>query len=853
MKPIRLEFCGINSFSEPAVIDFRRLTDYGLFGIFGDTGSGKSTILDCIVYALYGTTPRLPQNSYVEFLNYRCREAYIDFTFEIVYAGKRRTYRVIHKLKRQGTDAHTVSLSELTEDGEVPISSGVREAYEKLEEIVGLNQNDFSKCIALPQGEFSQFVKSPARDRLRLIAGLFDLEKYGLRLTQRINEQSGAVKVRVDVLDAKLEAFEDITEEGNEALKVHIADLKREKDDLDAAVRSLHEEEKDYSTRLARRREAEEAARRFAEFEKRLPAMEELGKQLSLLERAVAVCSAAKEGAELRRRATLADQRYEDAVRKKNSSADALEAFPPERGEALDGEIAGLNALAVQSEAAEERKEAMARAESRLREVLRQLEREGQDAGFSYEEEKRALEEKLSACGEEDFFSFAETRGKAALLRGEYAQFSAELDTLTQKYPEISPDSVPLAEKYRALSRGDGTDFTRLRQAYEALESEKKRLRDCLLALEEKRGALALKMQRIEHLTAEKGRLEEELAAYREIQELPPAKTVRAQLRAKQEEKRKFSELSRKSAEEYSASQAALAAAEERKNGAHLALEEGIARYRETMKAGGFSSPEEAEALVAKYGEGDARGEYERFMHDYTVAKARCTDLPEEDFSAITPEGLTALRGEIAQKETARADCIKELALAEDRLAACIEGLKEKRALLEERTEIYKHYRRLLLLKKLIEGNRFVEFVAEEYLQTVAVNASTRLLSLTDGRYFLRYEKGFTVGDNFNGGLARPVYTLSGGETFLVSLSLALALGAEICARSRPIEFFFLDEGFGTLDNKLVDTVMDSLERLRNEHFTIGIISHVEELKCRIDRKILVEKATEESGSKIKE
>ena len=94
--------------------------------------------------------------------------------------------------------------------------------------------------------------------------------------------------------------------------------------------------------------------------------------------------------------------------------------------------------------------------------------------------------------------------------------------------------------------------------------------------------------------------------------------------------------------------------------------------------------------------------------------------------------------------------------------------------------------------------------------------------------------------------------TLSGGETFLVSLSLALALSAEICARSlRPIEFFFLDEGFGTLDEHLVDVVMDSLDRLKNEHFSIGIISHVEELKHRIERKLLVKKATERHGSQI--
>ena len=96
------------------------------------------------------------------------------------------------------------------------------------------------------------------------------------------------------------------------------------------------------------------------------------------------------------------------------------------------------------------------------------------------------------------------------------------------------------------------------------------------------------------------------------------------------------------------------------------------------------------------------------------------------------------------------------------------------------------------------------------------------------------------------------VKTLSGGETFLVSLSLALSLSAAICIKSlRPIEFFFLDEGFGTLDEKLVDTVMDVLGKLGKQNLTVGLISHVEELKHRIDNKILVTGANETHGSRV--
>ena len=86
--------------------------------------------------------------------------------------------------------------------------------------------------------------------------------------------------------------------------------------------------------------------------------------------------------------------------------------------------------------------------------------------------------------------------------------------------------------------------------------------------------------------------------------------------------------------------------------------------------------------------------------------------------------------------------------------------------------------------------------------------------------------------------------TLSGGETFVTSLSLALSLSAHIQLRGQhPLEFFFLDEGFGTLDPELLDVVMSSLERLRLERMAIGLISHVPELRERVPRRLVVEPA----------
>ncbi|MFZ7101479.1 MAG: AAA family ATPase [Peptococcaceae bacterium] len=163
-----------------------------------------------------------------------------------------------------------------------------------------------------------------------------------------------------------------------------------------------------------------------------------------------------------------------------------------------------------------------------------------------------------------------------------------------------------------------------------------------------------------------------------------------------------------------------------------------------------------------------------------------------------------------------------------------------------QRQVIRQEIDRLFLLEKLFKGNTFVEFMAEEQLLHVALDASRRLGELTNYRYALELdsEGGFIIRDDANGGLRRPVATLSGGETFLTSLSLALALSSQIQLRGQfPLEFFFLDEGFGTLDSYLLETVMNSLERLHTEKMTIGIISHVPELRARMARSLLVEPA----------
>lgn len=191
-----------------------------------------------------------------------------------------------------------------------------------------------------------------------------------------------------------------------------------------------------------------------------------------------------------------------------------------------------------------------------------------------------------------------------------------------------------------------------------------------------------------------------------------------------------------------------------------------------------------------------------------------------------------------------------EIALHDTRLDHC-----RHKSRLEKRNEIERSmiadkaqgdlYHRL---GQELQADRFLAYVLGESMRVLAAQATSELLKITDGRYSIEpKESSFTVVDHHNADERRPVATLSGGETFLASLALALALSGSVRdladnAAAARLESMFIDEGFGALDAETLDTAVGALEQLAGEHRMIGVISHVPALAERIPDGLEVRK-----------
>jgi exonuclease SbcC len=269
------------------------------------------------------------------------------------------------------------------------------------------------------------------------------------------------------------------------------------------------------------------------------------------------------------------------------------------------------------------------------------------------------------------------------------------------------------------------------------------------------------------------------------------------------------------------------------------------------LSARGFATEADFLAAILPKGERDGLSARGKALE---AEGARLSSLEAEKSKALAeerariPEGaaLPGLREELSRIEGLQREGQEEMGAIRQRLAdneARKAGRRGKLRELEAKERAYERYEALNRLIGSSEGDKFRGFAQGLAFDLLVGQANAQLAKMSD-RYLLCQDESepleFNVVDNHQGGVRRPTKTLSGGESFLVSLALALGLSF-LSSENVQVESLFLDEGFGSLDEDALDTAISALAELpRVEGKTIGIISHVGALTDRIAAQIRV-------------
>ncbi|TDB70764.1 AAA family ATPase [Micromonospora sp. KC721] len=812
MRPMRLDMAGFTVFRDETTVDF---TDADFFALVGPTGAGKSTVLDAICFALYGTVPRWGgARGLANALAPSATEARVRLVFEsagdryvatrVIRRDGRGTVKTANaglQLMPPGFDISKLDTGLSPEDlGEV-VAGTPAEMEEAVLAAVGLPYEQFTSCVVLPQGQFADFLHAKPATRQQILVNLLGLGVYE-QVQKRATERAGQAEAKVEAVDRMLAGLTDVDDATLEAASTQVRRMRELAGSVVAAV-----PERDRARAAART-----ATAALADLDADLAGLAGVRAPDGVTEVARAVTVARSAVEEAAGAVTLAEEREEKlrgelaGLGDESSLRLLLRAYADREKLAVETETvrAAVGAARAEHEAAvaalEAARETAARAEADL------------EAAFRAHEEAKATDQ-------------------AAALRTHLTE-GARCPVCEQTVARVPP--VPAGSAVAAATAAGKA----ARAATKAAQ-----------VLVEQRDAAARELERVlvhararqDQLTSRLSELDGQLAGAATPATLRATLDEHARLRRVMDEAAAAVRAGREAARR---ARGALDAAEERLRGAWRgfdAARDGLARFG--PPAADRDDVAGAWATLVGWATDQARlRQAERPGLADAVARA------EADAAAVE-DRIVALLADAGLPHDD--DPVRAVAVATERAEAEQRRLAERREqaaeLREQRTEHERRARTARALAGHLRANNFERWLLAEALDLLVDGASRILRDLSQGQYDLVHDKGeFFVVDHHDAGLRRGVRTLSGGETFQASLALALALSEQLAGMSTTaasLESIVLDEGFGTLDAATLDTVAATLEGLaaRGDRM-VGVVTHVPALAERIPVRFEVRK-----------
>ncbi|MEH1164479.1 SMC family ATPase [Micromonospora sp. CPCC 205539] len=812
MRPMRLDMAGFTVFRDDTTVDF---TDADFFALIGPTGSGKSTVLDAICFALYGTVPRWGgTRGLSNALAPSATEARVRLVFESGGAryvatrvvrrdgrGNVKTANAGLQLMPAGFDVTKLDTGLSPDDlGEV-VAGTPAEMELAVLEAVGLPYEQFTSCVVLPQGQFADFLHAKPATRQQILVNLLGLGVYE-DVQKRATARATQAEARLDAVDqvlAGLAGVDDAALAEADARADRMAELAAA---VAAAVPEL----------AAARVSAREAGAALTALDDELTVLTGVRAPAGVAEVARAVTAARAEAEAAATGVSLAE----------------------EREEKLRGELAGAgdeSSVRLLLRAYDDRARLTDEAETVRAAVA--VARDEHATAVAALADARADAERADVELEAAFRAHEEAKATdlAVSLR---VHLHAGAACPVCEQPVVEVPAVPADSAVAAATAAGKAARAATKAAQAAVQQRDAAARDLERLLVQARARQEQLDARLADLAGQLAGAAEPAVLHRELAE-------QARLRRALEEAATAVRAGRDTARR---ARAGVDAAEERLRATWRgfdATRDGLARF-------GPPATDRDDVAVAWAA-----------LTGWATVEADRRRAERADRAAVVTEAEAAadavrlrIAGIFADADVPVADDpVHAATVAVERAEADRRLLRERReqagTLREQRAGHDREAQVARALAGHLRANNFERWLLAEALDLLVDGASGILRELSGGQYELVHDKGeFFVVDHHDAGLRRGVRTLSGGETFQASLALALALSEQLAGMSTTaasLESIVLDEGFGTLDAATLDTVAATLENLaaRGDRM-VGVVTHVPALAERIPVRFEVRK-----------
>jgi len=824
MRPRSLTLRGFRSYADEVRFDF---TGRNLVGIVGPIGSGKSSILDAVSFALYGKTPKFESET-KRLINQRRTALHVELVFEVDGV----VWKVVRVLRRTGAAAHT--LYRVPEDGELEeVADRAREVTERIEALLGLEFEAFRRSVLLAQNQFAGFLEAPPTDRSRVLKGVFGFD--------RLDAMREVVKGRLDVIGRSLQhlAARRASAEADRRLldtrTVELAAAEARANTLDALRESVMQAEALIRQGEAELQASEAELRRLDEVGARIPT----GPDTAGLFAAAAAAEAS---------VGVSDAAFGEAETAVQTAVAAIEA---------------AIAAAGGRDAVQQAGDAVARLEAARRavaEVTSRRDRIGRDHDAAVAAHAGAAAAVEAAHGVAAASAATAAAAAADAERARVMLHAAhEADRAAGLRAALSPgEPCPVCAQTVATLPPPSPDSrvaeadADLKRALATAESARTAEVAAAAALAEERARLAAAETRLGGLASESAAVGEQVKAAIEV-----AASLEAALAATLGEGDPVERLgalrSRITAAEHTAEAARAAEARARRaRDDAIADRDRAAHALQSLRTTIATLAGRVGVEVEELPGADGIAAALRTLRTEWLQRREAAETARERSARQADTGRAARVDLLEKAGLAATDDIVEITTEAFRTATALgaevrvleRNLAELDVLAAEEATALAGRELLDRLHGDLAPSKFLEYVLDERRRVLADLGGTHLETLTAGRYRFSDDGEFDVIDLAAADLVRSAASLSGGETFLASLALALALAEIVSREGGRLDAFFLDEGFGSLDPEHLDLAMDGVERLvaSGGDRLVVVVSHVPALRERFEDLIVLDR-----------